>query len=370
MEQSLMAWIPLTQVVSAIQTSLSSASDPTTGFAVSELKVDLPAEILTLGGQVVVQLPGQMQKVETGKLARLSFTIGATAPPEAKGPPSPWTRAYTGTFESLYAVAVSGERTLVAGKKGTLLESKDSGTSFLPIALGTSERLHAVAISGNGYALVAGNKGLLWRRASPDSPFLPLDLGVGTSLNAVATWGNVAVVGGAGGHVFMSVDDGQSWNPLGSVGNNVHGLWGPSSDAVFVVCANGAVWKMDQGKLVQLSSGVQRDLYGIWGTGPNNVYVVGHGGLILQSTDGGSSFHALVSGTTENLYSVWGTGPGNILVAGRKGTILRSADGTSFAPLAAGVTDALHAVASTPKGDMLLTGTSGLVLSYRALQNQ
>ncbi len=365
-----MAWIPLTQVVSAIQTSLSSASDPSTGFAVSELKVELPAEVLTLGGQVVVQLPGQMQKVEAGKLARLSFTIGATAPPEAKGPPSPWSRAYTGTFESLYAVAVAGERVLVAGKKGTLLESKDGGLSFLPLALGTSERLHAAAISASGYALVAGNNGLLLRQASPDSAFQSVDLGISASLNAVAAWGNMAAVGGAAGQIFLSSDDGQSWSAFGLGNKNVHGLWGPSSDSLFVACARGELWKWDKGKFVPLPSGVQRDLYSVWGTGPNNVYAVGHGGLILHSTDGGASFQALASGTSENLYAVWGTGPGNILVAGRQGTILRSADGTSFAPLDAGVTDALHAVASTPSGAVLLAGTSGLVLSYRALLNQ
>src|SRR4051812_44381129 len=114
-----MSFVPFASVVAAFQSSLAQAAEAAACFAIADLKVDLPAEVMLSNGQVLVELASSASKVDPAVLTRLSFTLGATCAPDAMPQPSlpsPWAVVPSGTTDSLYGIASADPEIWVVGK--------------------------------------------------------------------------------------------------------------------------------------------------------------------------------------------------------------------------------------------------------------
>jgi photosystem II stability/assembly factor-like uncharacterized protein len=80
------------------------------------------------------------------------------------------------------------------------------------------------------------------------------------------------------------------------------------------------------------TSGTTNNLFGVACRGPSTCSAVGvstSGGMILRSTNGGSTWRSQTSGTTNDLHGVARPRPSTCVAVGNRGTLLRSTDGGS-----------------------------------------
>ncbi|MDB4966308.1 MAG: hypothetical protein JWN44_1997 [Myxococcales bacterium] len=111
------------------------------------------------------------------------------------------------------------------------------------------------------------------------------------------------------------------------------------------------------------SSGVTTSLYQAWSAGNGVVYVVGAAGVILKTTNGGTTWTKQTSGTASDLEAVWGSSATDVTIAGFKGTVLHTTNGgTSWTLVSVGVTTNLFDIWGAGAGDIYITGDRGVVL--------
>lgn len=357
-----MTFVPFSSLVSAFKASLLEAASAPSCFAVSDLKVDIPAEVKVVNGQVLVQLAGAGAGIDAAALTRLSFSLGATCAPEAMPKPSAWSASATGTAESLYGLASSQGAVWACGKGGVVLRSEDGARTFAPEPLPAPARLFAVAVTGNGMVVVAGADGALWILPPGGGGWVPVaDFSKG-HLNALWSQGARVLAVGSAGAIFLSDTEGKSWKGMQPfTSHNLHALWSSPDGALFAAGANGAVGvSMDTGESWSaLPSPSSKHLFGGWAASKKEIFVAGEGGRVHR-WDGSGAWSQLASGTTESLYALWGSSPTELWAAGRNGTLLRSTDGASFTRMDLGITASLHAIAPAGAGALALCGTGGL----------
>jgi photosystem II stability/assembly factor-like uncharacterized protein len=116
------------------------------------------------------------------------------------------------------------------------------------------------------------------------------------------------------------------------------------------------------GVFVPQSSGVTTALYQPWSPGGGVAYIVGVSGVILKTTDAGTTWTKQTSGTQWDLEGVWGTTATDVWVAGKKGTLLHTTNGgTTWTPFALGVSGDLYDVWGSSASDMYIVGAAGVV---------
>ena len=125
-----------------------------------------------------------------------------------------WSRIATNSSIDLYGVAISrvDGQAWIVGADGVLLRSTDRGLSFAPPATIATQALRAVRVTDSGLGLAAGDGGVLvftrdgahWSELGAN---LPVDLN-GLSLSDD---GQRALVVGAAGHIWRSVDAAVTW---------------------------------------------------------------------------------------------------------------------------------------------------------------
>lgn len=104
----------------------------------------------------------------------------------------------------------------------------------------------------------------------------------------------------------------------------------------------------------QQTSGVSSDLNAVHFINENYGLTAGAGGVILKTTNGGSTWSPLTSGTTADFFDVLLLDQNNGFVVGSGGTILRTTDGGSnWSTLPSGVSDNLFSIS--------LNGTLGVI---------
>jgi hypothetical protein len=67
---------------------------------------------------------------------------------------------------------------------------------------------------------------------------------------------------------------------------------------------NGTTWST-------MTSGTSRNLLGVWGSSSNDVFVVGDNGTVIHYD--GTTWSMMKSGTNKNLQDVWGSSDGGSL---------------------------------------------------------
>jgi hypothetical protein len=123
--------------------------------------------------------------------------------------------------------------------------------------------------------------------------------------------------------------DGNSWNEI-RIGAGyfdlLHGVWGSSSDDVFIVGQDlttfkGIIFHFDGIIWSEMNSDTLWGLYDIWGSSENDIFAVGEHGAVLHFD--GYNWSSFNSGTIKNLSGIWGVPSRDVFVVGDYGTILR-----------------------------------------------
>ncbi|MCO2267920.1 hypothetical protein FA377_05320 [Pseudomonas aeruginosa] len=217
-----------------------------------------------------------------------------------------WTQAKVPTRQLLTSVFFVNDRPahgLAVGAYGALLETRDGGQHWEDVSerLDNEDQFHLNAIAAvkdNGL-LVVGEAGSLFRSKDWGATWEKLEGPYeGSLFGAIGTAdaGGVLVYG-LRGHLFRSADFGDSWEEIP--------LKAASGDLEFGL-SDGAL--LADGRIV----------------------VVGHGGSVLESTDGGRSFSVFNRPDRLSLAGVSATGDGHLILVGQGGVHLAAANGAAL----------------------------------------
>ncbi len=219
---------------------------------------------------------------------------------------STWTRQFEdlGREAPLLDIWFADEQHgLAVGAYGALLETRDGGQHWEDVSerLDNEDQFHLNAIAAvkdNGL-LVVGEAGSLFRSKDWGATWEKLEGPYeGSLFGAIGTAdaGGVLVYG-LRGHLFRSADFGDSWEEIP--------LKAASGDLEFGL-SDGAL--LADGRIV----------------------VVGHGGSVLESTDGGRSFSVFNRPDRLSLAGVSATGDGHLILVGQGGVHLAAANGAAL----------------------------------------
>ncbi len=356
-----MTFLPLKTVVSAFQSSLSGVSDVSCGFAVADLKVELPAEVAVIGGEVMVKLASSAEPLNPAVLTKVSFTLGATCTPEtAPAPVSPWTAVPSGTTESLYGTWSDATSAWVVGKGGKVLFSDNGATSFATVDVGTTARFFTVTRLQD-IVVVAGEFANAWLRAPDSGAWSQSGVSWTGHINSVTVLGDLLVGVGSAGTVLVSSNQGQTFDLVGSLTpNSLHAvvaapggaLWAAGAQGTVLISTDVKTWK-------SVDKLVPQHWYALSVAPNGRVFAAGESGKMALYTEGGGTL--VDSATTKHLYAVHVLESGAVLAVGQEGAAVWSKDGTSFTALAAPTKESLHSITSLGGGKLLVVGTNGTV---------
>ena len=236
---------------------------------------------------------------------------------------------------TLYAVHfVSATTGWAVGDRGTVLATRDGGSTWTAQPSGISDELHDVHFAGDGLrgwatgtqrrVIATNDGGKTWSQTS---------VGTGDALHSLffLDEGLKGWAVGDGGKVYATMNGGRSWNEQASgyaralthVRFTDDGLRGwAAGDALLQTSDGGSVWRVQAGvaeaPIVALH--VSRDGRRVW--------AVGHRGTVVVSRDAGATWTAQKSGTRADLVAIRFAADGLTGWAlGGDGTVLATQDG-------------------------------------------
>ena len=171
---------------------------------------------------------------------------------------------------------------------------------------------------------------------------------------------------------------------------DLNDVWGSASDSVYAVGNAGKLLRYYNGSLglgwyyydvavpgapwsdpslnLAAANPSYRNLNGIWGSSSDNVFVVGDLGTILHFNGSGWQKIGDIP-TAANLRGIWGDPSVGIYVVGDLGTILHSSDGgLKWDKIPVGTLEGLwgvHGIVSGTKVEVVAVGTGGTIMHYR-----
>lgn len=360
-----MTFLPLKSVVSAFQASLAGSSDVSCGFAVADLKVELPAEVAVVGGEVMIQLASSAEPVNPAYLTKVTITLGATCTPETMEPPapapSPWTPVLPTTGEYFQGAFSDATSSWVVGLNGAVLTSKDGALTFSPVDVGTPVSFAAVT-KLKDIVVAVGELGTARVRDPGSGAWSPSTVQSAEYILGLTTVGNFFVAVGGVGNILLSADQGQHFDFIGSFSqedlNAIAAapdgtLWAAGGLGTVLFSTDIKTWK----SLEVLGS---QHWYSLSVAPSGRVFVAGEGGRMAVYTPAGGKY--VESGTGKHLYAVHALETGAVLAVGAGGTAIWSKDGTTFTALSPPTTESLHAISSLGAGKLLVVGEGGTIL--------
>jgi photosystem II stability/assembly factor-like uncharacterized protein len=278
----------------------------------------------------------------------------------------------------------SAKRGFVAGDKGYLASTADSGQTWTQYPLNTREDINEIYFRNddNGY-LVAGklmfstrDGGQTWQpiRIFRDADFTKgqpeflsirfadkkRGLVLGSVLNQA---GNVI-----DSLVFRTEDGGETWQriPVPTKKELIHADFNGKSQ-VWAVGDDGVILHSEDGGLNwrNQSSGTNKPLYNVDFRSDDEGFVVGKTGTILRTENGGSTWETVSTGFRETFLRVDFADDKNGWIVGYSGSILRSVDrGRTWIRQEAGTASNLYGLYIEKKFGWAV-GAKGTVLEYK-----
>ncbi|MEO8296963.1 MAG: YCF48-related protein [Burkholderiales bacterium] len=287
----------------------------------------------------------------------------------------PAQRVAHATTAMLLASTRAGERIVAVGEHGVVLLSDDQGKTFrqaktVPMdatltAVSFVDAKQGWAVGHWGGVLSTTDGGETWSQqridVAVDRPlfavhFFDAKRGVATGL-----WSLVLLTEDGGAHwtpVTMPVPEGAKKADL-----NLLSLFADGKGRLFATAEKGVLARSDdQGKTwVYLSTGYKGSLWtGLAGT-DGSLLAAGLRGSLFRSTDDGRTWTRLDSGSKSSISALAYAGT-DIVAVGAEGLVLRSSDGgTSFKATVREDRAGLTAVVGTTDGKAVLFSRQGLV---------
>ncbi|MDM0117681.1 YCF48-related protein [Variovorax sp. J22R133] len=314
----------------------------------------------------------------------------------------PAARSALATRVTFNALAMAGDRMVVAGQRGHILLS-DDGAAWKQAQVPVSSDLTALsfpvanegwAVGHEGVVLHTSNGGQSWDRQLDGKQAAALilkqygtpartDDAAAQRLKADAeafaaqgadkpfldVWFEDDKKGfavGAFNLILRTGDGGKTWSPWLDRIDNPKGLHlyavRPAGGSVFIVGEQGLVLKLDRERqrFVNVPLPYQGTLFGVVGT-PGATVVFGLRGNAWRSTDGGATWAKVDTGVNAGLASGLVRPDGAIVLVSQAGDVLLSTDdGASFARVKTANTAPAFAVAQQGKRTLALAGVGGV----------
>jgi photosystem II stability/assembly factor-like uncharacterized protein len=210
-------------------------------------------------------------------------------------------------FNSIATSKIVSDRTIwMVGASGTILKTTDGGSTWPAQTSGTTNDLNSISATDGNTAWSVGGGGTILRALNGSNTWDPYSPG---SPSPLAGYNFVSIA---------AVDTNTAW----AVGLSSNLIQGSIQDSriVKVTIANGvASWETQTSVPTQLTSIAAVDARTAW--------AVGLGGIILKTTDGGTTWVTQNSGTANNLLSVAAVDANTAWVVGSDGLILKTLTG-------------------------------------------
>ncbi|MDP4220746.1 MAG: YCF48-related protein [Bacteroidota bacterium] len=186
-----------------------------------------------------------------------------------------------------------------------------------------------ISQSNNSYVPAVGistNSGASWQSIGPNLEKKILCLGISSSfLNSSSMFLGLAVPAYGYASVYRTTNGGSSWDSVYSNTRGIFGIQCVSSTVVYMCSDSGLIVKStDFGSSWQSQpSGSTAWLNSIYFVSPSVGYIIGFNGTILSTVNGGTTWSSISSGTTQDLYKVYFPDASVGFVVGLGGTILK-----------------------------------------------
>lgn len=243
-----------------------------------------------------------------------------------------WESVASGTIASLWAVDFAPDRLhgAIVGAGNTLLVTTNGGLTWTSRTRGDGS-LWGVAFRSALEGVAVGERGRIVTTTDGGRHWIMRDAGRRTDLRAVSWAGARSIVAvGDSGRVLRSSDAGATWTVrTTNVSWQLMGVSMADSLAGFAVGERGTILQTRDGGSTWLArtSGSSRYLFGVDHIDAQTAVAVGEYGLVLRTTDGGNSWREQPCGTSEQLRSVSFTSVLSGTAVGSNGVIKRTTDG-------------------------------------------
>ena len=281
----------------------------------------------------------------------------------------------------LYGVQVKGTVAIAVGSNGWVIRTINAGltwskASTTSVIGSTSRALYAVSLYGispypaiavgtSGTVIYSKNGGLTWSKGTVPS---------GTStLNGVSiAYSSSAIAVGSSGTVLSTSNTGQSWTKIpGFPRINFYGASRQFTSSNHLVTSSyGGIFRTSDraGKIGSWTVPKQPvlQLDRVEATGSSTFVALSSRGVIVRSTNKGSSWQPVVLPTQNYLYGLAKDSSTNMIAVGSSGTIIRStSSGSSWSSVTAPSTVStrtFYGATSPSSGTFVVVGSTGTIL--------
>ena len=243
--------------------------------------------------------------------------------------------------DALYDIDVNGDMGFAVGNAGLLLLSSDAGATWAEAERMTDQALLCVKSKGDR-TLVAGQKGSIMRKTG-DGEWETLETPFETRIMKLDFNASGLVVAiGEFGMIHRSKDGGKSWDDVvldwGQYNDDgyephLYDVVVKDDNTVVTVGEFGLIlWSDDGGDTFVARHKGDESVFAIHldaeGTGTS--FAVGQDNLVLRSQDGGSTWQKLtIEGEDANLLGVW-SGQNEVVITGIRSLLRSSDDGDTW----------------------------------------
>ncbi|MGR8948309.1 MAG: WD40/YVTN/BNR-like repeat-containing protein [Gammaproteobacteria bacterium] len=243
--------------------------------------------------------------------------------------------------DSLYDIDINGDNGYAVGNAGLLLVSSDAGATWSEPERMTNQAFLCVKSKGDR-TLIAGQKGTIMSKTG-NADWETLDTPFETRIMQIDfNKSGLIVAVGEFGLIHRSKDGGNSWDDVtldwaqfNDEGYEPHLYDVTVKDDGTVVIAGEfglILWSEDGGDNFVARHQGDESVFALHldGEGTGTSYAVGQDGLVLRSQDGGSTWQSIELGGEEaNLLGVW-SGQGEVVITGIRSLFRSSDDGQSW----------------------------------------
>jgi photosystem II stability/assembly factor-like uncharacterized protein len=297
-----------------------------------------------------------------------------------------WTGIATGITSDLTKVDVVDSDTVVIGGGCSARRSDDGGASFRRLPFTPSElkcpsALRSISFpsSGTGFLLLedgtllyTGDGGASFSRrttipgtvAHGDSPpATPTDI-----FFTSPTVGYAATKLAAGGHLYRTVDGGNTWNPVSGAAGAFEGLWFSRPGTGYAVGDGNLLLATVDGGITwtprPLTGATPSTLTAIRCAGATCLLATAEGARLIRTTDGGSTGTDVLP-STRRIFAAAFASPTQAVAAGDRGATVVSGDaGVTFSPVppaAEAITQRLIRLKATSASVAFAAGPGGML---------